>query len=363
MTELNTLTALHPVPFDFKLMPYPASTGILLLPFAVIPFSMSAYLFKLVSTGVLVFGTVRAVQNTQPASSKGLQYASIVTLLLLWSPVRWAASNLQLITLIAGLYGLFVSLKPHQNGMWRIVIFVFVLGLKFTAVVPFLIIFALLKQWKALTVSVIIGAGLLLASFLSTGFPKSLLDYVNNLKEFSKFQHPEDAVTPYVHDAGIRLDLSYFINGFFVNLPHVSLLSILITVLLITTILRYGSGDFQCLHGKITLVATTGVGLLWTYQHVYAWVIFVPIFALLLCEATWAKLSQSLRLIVCLILIYGFTTATNLTTALLRSHVGEYAVIIFRTYPSLLLFSLTLAALLHLQNYNRNKNSSTRAKK
>lgn len=352
MSELNTLTQLHPVPFDFHCMPYPASTGLMMVPFALIKFSTSAYLFKIISTITLVIGTISVVKSLESKSVSLWKYFPIILLLLLWSPVRWAASNLQLITLITGLYGIFVSLTTDKHMAWRVVIFVGVLGLKFTAVLPFLIMFILLKQWKSLTLSVTFGTALVFFSFLFTGFPNSLFDYIQNLKEFSKFEGPADAISPYVLDAGIRLDLSYFLNGFFVDLPYVTALSVVIASLMTLVIIRYGSGDFSSDRGKMTLVATTGVGLLWTYQHVYAWVYFVPIFATLLCESTWIRVPFTPRILVTLILLYGFTTATNVTTYFLRNNIGEFAVIIFRTYPSFLLVALTVTSLIYMWRHD-----------
>jgi hypothetical protein len=352
MSELNTLTKLHPVPFDFHVMPYPASTGLMMVPFALLKFSTSAYLFKIISTITLVIGTISVLKSLESKSVSLWKYFPIILVLLLWSPVRWAASNLQLITLITGLYGIFISLTSDRQMAWRVVIFVGVLGLKFTAVLPFLIMFILLKQWKALTLSVTLGTALVFFSFVFTGFPNSLFDYIQNLKEFSKFEGPADAISPYVHDAGIRLDLSYFLNGFFVYLPYVTALSVVIASLMTLVIIRYGSGDFSSDRGKMTLVATTGVGLLWTYQHVYAWVYFVPIFATLLCESTWIRVPFTPRIFVTLILLYGYTTATNVTTYFLRKNIGEFAVIIFRTYPSFLLVALTVTSLIYMWRHD-----------
>jgi hypothetical protein len=345
MSELNKITVLHPVPFDFVIMPYPASTGLVLLPFALITFSTSAYLFKAISTCVLLIGSIRCAQKLQPAAITTTTIFPITVLLFLWSPVRWAASNLQLITLIAGLYGIFISIPPRKVDKWRITIAIVVVCLKFTAVIPFVIIFLLQKRWISSVVTIVVGSSLVLGSFIRTGMPNSLLDYIDNLREFSRFENPVDAVSPYVRDAGIRLDLSYFINGFCINLPYVSYLSIVLTVLMVILVLRFGSGDFKSDHGKLSLVTITGIGLLWTYQHVYAWVIFVPVFAMLICETTWLRLTSTMRFIVLLILVYGFTTATNVTTSFLRKHIGEFAVIVFRTYPSCLLVALTVTAL------------------
>ena len=348
MSELNKITVLHPVPFDFVIMPYPASTGLLMMPFALINFSTSAYLFKAISTSVLLIGSIRCAQKLQPAGITATTIFPITVLLFLWSPVRWAASNLQLITLIAGLYGVFISIPSGKADKWRITIAILVVCLKFTAVIPFLIIFMLQKRRFSSVVTIVVGGSLVLGSFIRTGLPNSLLDYIDNLREFSRFENPVDAVSPYVRDAGIRLDLSYFINGFFVNLPYVSYLSIVLTALMVIFVLRYGSGDFKSDSGKMTLVATTGIGLLWTYQHVYAWVIFVPIFTMLICDSTWTRLTTFMRYIVLFIIIYGFTTATNVTTALLRKYIGEVGVIMFRTYPSCLLVTLTVVSILYI---------------
>ena len=348
MRELNSLTRYHPVPFDFALMPYPASTGVLLVPFALVKFSISAYLFKVIGASILVYGTVRIVEKTALKPLKASMYVPIILFLLLWGPVRWASSNLQLITLISGLFAIFVSIKPDKSDKWRIIIFILVLGLKFTSVIPFLLVFALQRKWQSAIIGLITGGVVVICSFFRTGLPGSLLDYIDNLRMFSRFDHPADAVTPHIHDAGIRLDLSYFINAFLVDLPNVANIALVLTVLTIVTILRFGSGDFTSERGKLSLIACTGVGLLPTYQHVYAWVIFVPVLAVLMTGVTWSLIPSTIRYLVSLILLYGFTTATNVTTAFLRKHVGEFAVVIFRSYPSALLVLLTLTALFYM---------------
>jgi hypothetical protein len=348
MRELNSLTHYHPVPFDFALMPYPASTGVLLVPFALIKFSISAYLFKALGTSVLVYGTVCIVKKTSLNILAASMYIPIVLFLLLWAPVRWASSNLQLITLISGLFAIFVSIKPDKAENWRIFIFVLVLGLKFTSIIPFLLVFAMQRKWHSAIVGLIAGTVLVFGSFIRTGLPGSLFDYLANLRTFSRFDGPADAVTPYVRDAGIRLDLSYFVNGFFVNVPNVSFIAIAFALLIMAAIVRFGTGDFTCERGKLSLIACTGVGLLPTYQHVYAWVMFVPIFAMLMTGVNWTLLPNNIRYLVSLILLYGFTTATNVSTAFLRKHVGEFAVVMFRTYPSGLLVIMTLTALFYI---------------
>jgi hypothetical protein len=348
MRELNSLTHYHPVPIDFACMPYPASTGVLLLPFALVKFSISAYLFKVLGTGVLVYGTVCVVKKTTANKLTASTCIPIVLFLLLWGPVRWASSNLQLITLISGLFAIFVSVKPDKTDTWRILIFVVVLGLKFTNVIPFLLVFALQRKWHSAIIGLIAGTVVVLGSFMRTGLPGSLLDYLANLRTFSRFDGPADAVTPHVRDAGIRLDFSYFINGFFVDVPNVSFIAIGLAVLIMAAILRFGTGDFTCERGKLSLIACTGVGLLPTYQHVYSWVIFVPIFAMLMTAVNWTRLPSNIRYLVSLILLYGFTTATNVSTAFLRKYVGEFAVVMFRTYPSALLVVITLTALFYM---------------
>jgi hypothetical protein len=348
MRDLNSLTRYHPVPFDFAIMPYPASTGVLLMPFALIKFSISAVLFKVLGTTVLVYGCVLIVKKTATNISTVSTCIPIVLLLLLWGPVRWAASNLQLITLISGLFAIFVSIRPDKTDTWRILIFILVLGLKFTSVIPFLLVFALQRKWRSAIIGLIAGTVVVLGSFIRTGLPASLFDYLANLRTFSRFDGPADAVTPHVRDAGIRLDLSYFINGFFVDVPNVSYIALLLAVLIMAAIIKFGTGDFTCERGKLSLIACTGVGLLPTYQHVYAWVLFVPIFAMLMTGVNWTLLPRNIRYLASLILIYGFTTATNVSTAFLRKHIGEFAVVMFRTYPSGLLVIITLTALFYM---------------
>ena len=335
---------LHPISFKLPVMPYPPSTGILLTPFALLPFTLGTYVYKVLSLSVLITGLYRL--STTVAKNVPIKvFVPVVALLLFWAPARWASSNLQLVTLMAGCYCWMIDALLRKNHILAIALTAVCLCLKFTDALPMLLLLALVKNYRGILAAITITIGLNVLGFIRFGGLTTMRDYVNELRSFSSHSDPVDAVSPHIPKAGLRVDWTYFLNGLYDGFPYAQVVSMLVLIGLTIWIL-----NFSTLENLVpTLLLVTTVGLSWTYHHVYAYLYLVPVLAVMLVSKSVSK-SVFLNCALILVILYGFLTATNIMVRIADSMFGHWGGVGVKMYPSVLfLFCLITAivAILH----------------
>ena len=340
---------LHPISFKLPVMPYPPSTGILLTPFALLPFTLGTYVYKVLSLSVLITGLYRL--STTVAKNVPIKvFVPVVALLLFWAPARWASSNLQLVTLMAGCYCWMIDALLRKNHILAIALTAVCLCLKFTDALPMLLLLALVKNYRGILAAITITIGLNVLGFIRFGGLTTMRDYVNELRSFSSHSDPVDAVSPHIPKAGLRVDWTYFLNGLYDGFPYAQVVSMLVLIGLTIWIL-----NFSTLENLVpTLLLVTTVGLSWTYHHVYAYLYLVPVLAVMLVSKSVSK-SVFLNCALILVILYGFLTATNVMVRIADSMFGHWGGVGVKMYPSVLfLFCLVSAivAILHGRRSN-----------
>jgi hypothetical protein len=336
----NQYTLLHPVAFDIEQMGYPPTTGVVLLPFSLLDFSLGAWLFKVISFLVLVSGIFRLVSRNSVHFSWVL-----LGLLLLWSPVRWNSSNLQITMLVAGIYVWFIYLVRERRMLPAATLMLLALMLKMSDTLPFIITFAVSFNLRRTFAVICVFSTIFAASFLRVGGLSAFMSWIKDLSDFSHSGNPANAVSPHTLDAGIRIDIAYFLNGVYDGFPNATVLAI--GIVLVTICFAYIRIYINSSVSVESLTLTTALGLMPTYHHVYAWIYFMPVFVLAFTSLSIRQLFERQKPLL-LLLLYGFTTATNETVKLLETHVNFTSVVIYKTYPSFLAILLASTSFLVL---------------
>jgi hypothetical protein len=336
----NNYTLFHPVPFDIEQMGYPPTTGVILLPFSFFDFSIGAWLFKIISFLVLVSGIFRLV------SRKFSHFSWVIFgLLLLWSPVRWNSSNLQVTMLVAGIYVWFIHFVRERRMLPAATLMLLALMLKISDALPFIITFAVSFNLRRTFAVICVFSTIFAASFLRVGGLSAFMNWIKDLSDFSHSGNPANAVSPHTLDAGIRIDIAYFLNGVYDGFPSATVLAI--GIVLVTICFAYIRKLITSSVSVDSLVLTTAIGLMPTYHHVYAWIYFLPVFVLAFTSLSIRQLFERQKPLL-LLLLYGFTTATNETVKLLDTHINFTSVVIYKMYPSFLAILLAVSSFLVL---------------
>jgi hypothetical protein len=343
-TVRDYYVTLHPISFKLPVMPYPPSTGILLAPFALLPFTLGTYVYKVFSLVVLITGLYR-LSTTVGKHVPLKAFLPIVTLLLFWAPTRWGSSNLQIVTLMTGCYCWLISALLRKNHLVAIALTTICLCLKFTDALPMLLLLALVRNYRGILAAIVFTGGLNAIGFMRFGGVLTIGDYLSELKSFSSHSSPVDAVSPHIPKSGLRVDWTYFLNGLYDGFPYAQAISILLLAFMTIWLLKFC--DFDNL--VPTLLLVTIVGLSGTYHHVYGYLYVVPVLAVVLVSKPEIK-SVPLNFAVFLVFMYGFLTATNLMVRIADSMFGHWGGVAVKMYPSVLfLFCLVSAvvAILH----------------
>lgn len=336
----NNYTRFHPVPFDIEQMGYPPTTGVVLLPFSFLDFSIGAWLFKFFSFFVLLTGIFRLFLRNSPHFSWVL-----FGLLLLWSPVRWNSSNLQVTMLVAGIYVWFIHFVREKRMLPAATLMLLALMLKVSDALPFIVTFAVSFKLRRTIAVICVFSTIFAASFLRVGGLSAFMNWLQDLSDFSHSSNPANAVSPHTLNAGIRIDIAYFLNGVYDGFPNATVLAI--GLVLATIAVAYVLKLVTASVSVDSLVFTTVIGLMPTYHHVYAWIYFLPVFVLAFTSLSIRQLFDKQKPLL-LLLLYGFTTATNETVKLLETHVNFTSVVIYKTYPSFLAILLASTSFLVL---------------
>jgi hypothetical protein len=330
---------LHPISFKLPIMPYPPSTGILLAPLGYLPFTVGTYIYKIVSLAILISGIYRLTSSVTKQLTLKL-FVPIVSILLFWAPARWASSNLQLVTLMAGCYCWLVVALLRKNHLAAVALTAVCLCLKFTDALPMLLLLALVRNYRGILVAISITIATNVIGFIRFGGLSTIGDYLNELRSFSSHSDPVDAISPHIPKAGLRVDWTYFLNGLYDGFPYAQVISLVALAGFIAVILRVCSLDDLA----PTLMLATTVGLSWTYHHVYAYLYLVPVLAI----AFVTKSKPTARLFngaLLLIGLYGFLTATNIMVRLADSAFGHWGGVVVKMYPSVLFLFCTVSAI------------------
>ena len=330
---------LHPISFKLPIMPYPPSTGILLAPFGFLPFTVGSYIYKIFSLSVLVTGVYFLVCSVTKQLTLKL-FVPIISILLFWAPARWASSNLQLVTMMAGCYCWLVVALLRKKHLAAVGLTAVCLCLKFTDALPMLLLLALVKNYRGMLVAISVTIVTNVIGFIRFGGLSTIGDYLTELKSFSNHSDPVDAISPHIPKAGLRVDWTYFLNGLYDGFPYAQILSLVALVGLIAVILKVCTLDDLA----PTLMLVTTVGLSWTYHHVYAYLYLVPVLAITFVAKSKSK-SYLFNGALILVVLYGFLTATNIMVRVADSVFGHWGGVIVKMYPSVLFLLCTVSAI------------------
>ena len=336
-TVRNYYTQFHPKTFDIAHMGYPPTTGLVLLPFGLLKFSIAAWIYKFLSLALLLTGLIKVISNAKSRYALG-----IVGLIMIWAPVRWNSTNLQVTMLIAGMYCWFIYFVRERKVLPAVILSLLAMMLKVSDSLPFVLLLFIAFSMRVVVAAVMSYAALLVASFARVGGWQAFLNWIKDLREFSHSDDPTNAISPYTKYSGVRIDIGYFLNGLHDQFPYASAIAIATVVILCAFALVKGIHK-QPISTDL-LIFTTALGLVPTYHHLYAWLYFAPILAMALVSEKLWKLSFD-RIPLVLLCIYGFTTTMDQHVKLLETYTNTHCVIAFKTYPSMLALGLLFTAL------------------
>lgn len=339
-TVRNYYTQFHPKTFDIAHMGYPPTTGVLLLPFGLLKFSIAAWIYKALSFAILVSGLIKVVSDKKSKYSLG-----IIGLIFLWSPVRWNSTNLQVTLLIAGLYCWFIYFVKEKKAIPAGILALLAMMLKVSDSLPFIILLFIAFPFRTLVATVASFFGILVLSFARVGGWSAFQNWLQDLREFSRADDPTNAISPYTRYSGVRIDIGYFLNGLHDQFKYASVIAIATVVLLLAYAVY--KGIFKQEITTDLLIFTTTVGLIPTYHHLYAWVYFAPIIALAFTSKQARKITFN-RVPLIMLVIYGYTTTMDQHVKILEMYTNQFCVVAFKTYPSLLALIMVFTSLYYL---------------
>ena len=349
-TVRNYYTQFHPKTFDIAHMGYPPTTGVILLPFGLLKFSIAAWIYKALSFAILLSGLTKVV-----ASNKSKYSLGIIGLIFIWSPMRWNSTNLQVTLLIAGLYCWFIHFVKEKKAIPAATLALGAMLLKVSDSLPFIVLLFIAFPFRIVLTTVVSFFGLLVLSFARVGGWPAFLNWIQDLKEFSKADDPTNAISPYTRYSGVRIDIGYFLNGLHDQFRYASVIAILTVVLLFAY--AFYKGIFKKEISTDLLIFTTTLGLIPTYHHLYAWIYFAPILALAFTSGNLHKITFN-RIPLILLVVYGYTTTMDQHVKFLETYTNEFCVVAFKTYPSFLALIMVFTALYYLTSRKQEKQNS-----
>ncbi len=189
---------------------YPPATGVIMAPFALLPFGVSKTLWFVLLSVSMIFGVRALVQRVAPGRPSYVWTIS-AGIVLLSSAVRWGMMLLQGAPLVLGLLCLFVALLHGERPRLTLIVAALATALKMTLALPFLGLLALHRRFGALAAS--LGAWLLLdvVGFLRMG-RDSFAMYRENMGSLEAL-NTVNAPDPWSNPALPRLDWTFLVYG------------------------------------------------------------------------------------------------------------------------------------------------------
>jgi len=249
---------------------YPPATGVVMLPFAPLPFRVAQVAWLAVMIVSIVVGVRALVRLARPESSR-TSWVLAAAVVLLSACVRWGTTPLQGAPLVLGLLCLFVQ-AIHLNR-WGIAyaIAALVLAFKFTLALPFLGLLLLHRRYGGLAFALFAAVALNVAGFAWLGGRSVFEAYRQNIAFVEAFG---DINTPDPWDpvSVPRLDWAYLFYGVSRNIAGARLLTMLASA---GTLLWLCWEGFK-VRNRLTLQTTIAfltplacLGMLSVYHHHY----------------------------------------------------------------------------------------------
>jgi Glycosyltransferase family 87 len=198
---------------DVKNVPYPPSSGFLMLPFALFSFPVAQSLWFLLMAAAVIVGVRALIKLALPnaPSSVWLFSASAV---MLSACIRWGMTPLQGAPLVFGLLALLV-VSLHTNAPRVAMLTVAgVTAMKFTVAFPFLALLLLHKRYAALVQATVIVVVLNVLGFARIGGWSAFVKYRAGLQGHELYG-TVDSPDPWDLQSVPRLDWAYMLNGLF----------------------------------------------------------------------------------------------------------------------------------------------------
>jgi hypothetical protein len=284
-TAMRDLVSLPPP----KALGYPPSTGLVLLPFTLIPYTAAQTLWFGVLAASVLLGTVLLLRRLRPS----LPVAACLLIgvaVLLTACMRWSMTPLQGAPLLVGLLALMV-LELHANRTWTVLLIaVFALAFKFTLAIPFLGLLLLFRRFELIAGTLAIAGLLNLVGFLRVGGVSAVQGYLTGMAGWEQLG-TIDTPDPWDTQAIPRLDWTVLVDGVTHNVQLSHVLGTAIAVLVALWLLK----EFRWV-GRPESLATTAaflaplvlLSLESTYHHHYDACLMVIPFLIFL--AGWREL-------------------------------------------------------------------------
>jgi hypothetical protein len=205
------------------------SSGVALLPLALLPYEIAKVLYFILCTVVLLLGTYRLME----LFTNGLQFGTRVLILgavLCSSGARWGFFYLQAAPLVFGLLGLFLWELDKKRSGRAFAIGTLVILLKFTLFIPFAGL-ALIRGRLFLVAAVVAAWGLTnVVGFAWVGGMEAVNGYRANM---TLFERPDQLNYPDFRapNSMQRLDWPYLLNALSPDLPRSQMIAMLLSVL------------------------------------------------------------------------------------------------------------------------------------
>jgi len=211
-------------------VPYPPSTGWVLLPFGLLSRSVGAMLWFMLNLGMLSIGLWAMMSAFMPQWTAESKLFAI-GVVLCSSASRWCFLPLQSEPLVTGLLGLFLATTVHKHAAQSAILATLAICLKFTMGLPFLAIALLTKQYRVAVAAVALLLLLNLAGFARLGGMTAVRNYQANV---ARVEVTEPINDPDPHDpaAIMRTDWTFLLNLVAPNTPRNRVVAVLLTVAL-----------------------------------------------------------------------------------------------------------------------------------
>jgi hypothetical protein len=274
-TAMHDLVGLPPP----KALGYPPSTGLVLLPFTLLPYTAAQTLWFIVLAASVLVGTVLLLRRLRPSLPMAVCLLAAGAVLFA-SCMRWSMTPLQGAPLLVGLLALMV-LELHANRTWTVLLIaLFALAFKFTLAIPFLGLLLLFRRFELIAGSVAIVGVMNVVGFLRVGGINAVHQYLTGMAGWEQLG-TIDTPDPWDTQEIPRLDWTVLVDGVTRDVQLSHALGTVIAVLVALWLLK----EFRWIGRPTSLSITAAflaplvlLSLESTYHHHYdACLMVIPI--------------------------------------------------------------------------------------
>jgi len=331
--------------------PYPPVIGMLVAPFALLPYKL-AVLAWTVLTFVVFAGGIWALCRLPWARRHPAYAVLIVGICVCTASFRHGMTSLQVAPIQVGLLGFFIVALERKHSPTIFLWALLAMSLKFTNALPFLGLLALRRQYLMLVAVTAAFAGLNVIGFAWMGGLHLFWDYAATLKTLEQFS--VNSPNPYVHDSMIRMDWEFLLNFLHVGARTASIGSKLLALVCLLWIVVEGrrAQAFQLTSDSIAAFAVplACLSMLCVYHHHYEGVFFIPM--LLLYAASSREIRSSPAVIVFAIATVPFVLFYSVPLAQpLGEHFGPFASALYKTTGAIVASVAMVSSLVILRSH------------